>query len=183
MNNYLGMIVCGLISFIIGAVIAFFVGVRYRMKVAEAELGSAEEEAKRLVSDAIKLSETKKKEALLEAKDEIYKMKNDSEKELKERRSEVQRQERRIQQKEETLDRKTENMEKKEEALQKKLAEAEERLKEAELEKTRQYEKLQEISGFSEEQAKAHLLSILDGELTHEKAVKIHMQAPAHSSH
>ena len=71
MNNYLGMIVCGLISFIIGAVIAFFVGVRYRMKVAEAELGSAEEEAKRLVSDAIKLSETKKKEALLEAKDEI----------------------------------------------------------------------------------------------------------------
>ena len=173
MNNYLGMIVCGLISFIIGAVIAFFVGVRYRMKVAEAELGSAEEEAKRLVSDAIKLSETKKKEALLEAKDEIYKMKNDSEKELKERRSEVQRQERRIQQKEETLDRKTENMEKKEEALQKKLAEAEERLKEAELEKTRQYEKLQEISGFSEEQAKAHLLSILDGELTHEKAVKI----------
>ena len=68
MNNYLGMIVCGLISFIIGAVIAFFVGVRYRMKVAEAELGSAEEEAKRLVSDAIKLSETKKKEALLDRK-------------------------------------------------------------------------------------------------------------------
>ena len=90
MNNYLGMIVCGLISFIIGAVIAFFVGVRYRMKVAEAELGSAEEEAKRLVSDAIKLSETKKKEALLEAKDEIYKMKNDSEKELKERRQPVE---------------------------------------------------------------------------------------------
>ena len=42
MNNYLGMIVCGLISFIIGAVIAFFEGVLYRMKVAEAELGSAD---------------------------------------------------------------------------------------------------------------------------------------------
>ena len=172
-NQLLGMIVCGLVSFIIGAVIAFFVGVQYRMKVAEAELGSAEEEAKRLVSDAIKTSETKKKEALLEAKDEIYKMKNDAEREIKERRSEVQRQERRIQQKEENLDRKAENMEKKEEALQQKLAEAGERLKEAELEKSRQYEKLQEISGFSEEQAKAHLLSILDGELTHEKALKI----------
>lgn len=96
-NQLLGMIVCGLVSFIIGAVIAFFVGVQYRMKVAEAELGSAEEEAKRLVSDAIKTSETKKKEALLEAKDEIYKMKNDAEREIKERRSEVQRQERRIQ--------------------------------------------------------------------------------------
>lgn len=173
MNDYLGMIVCGLVSFIIGAVIAFFAGVQYRMKVAEAELGSAEEEAKRLVSDAIKISETKKKEALLEAKDEIYKLKNDSEKELKERRSEVQRQERRIQQKEENLDRKAENMEKKEEALQQKLAEAAERLKEAEQEKTRQYEKLQEISGFSEEQAKNHLLALLDGELAHEKALRI----------
>ena len=172
-SQMMSMIICGLISFIIGAVIAFFAGVQYRMKVAEAELGSAEEEAKHLVSDAIKVSETKKKEALLEAKDEIYKLKNDAEKEIKERRSEVQRQERRIQQKEESLDRKTENIEKKEEALQKKLAEAGERLKEAELEKARQYEKLQEISGFSEEQAKAHLLSILDGELVHEKAVKI----------
>ena len=173
MENYLGMIVCGLVSFLVGAVIAFFVGVQYRMKVAEAELGSAEEEAKRLVSDAIKISETKKKEALLEAKDEIYKMKNDAEKELKERRSEVQRQERRIQQKEENLDRKAENMEKKEEALQQKLQEAANRLQEAEQEKVRQYEKLQEISGFTEEQAKAHLLTLLDGELAHEKALKI----------
>ena len=38
MEQYLGMIVCGLVSFIIGAVIAFFAGVQYRMKVAEAEL-------------------------------------------------------------------------------------------------------------------------------------------------
>ena len=173
MENYLGMIVCGLVSFLVGAVIAFFVGVQYRMKVAEAELGSAEEEANRQVSDAIKISETKKKEALLEAKDEIYKMKNDAEKELKERRSEVQRQERRIQQKEENLDRKAENMEKKEEALQQKLQEAANRLQEAEQEKVRQYEKLQEISGFTEEQAKAHLLTLLDGELAHEKALKI----------
>ncbi len=169
----LSLIVCGLVSFIIGAVIAFFVGVQYRMKVAEAELGSAEEEAKRLVSDAIKVSETKKKEALLEAKDEIYKMKNDAEKEIKERRSEVQRQERRIQQKEENLDRKSENMEKKEEALQQKLEEADEKLKEAELVKARQFEMLERISGYSEEQAKEYLLSMLSDELTHEKAIRI----------
>ncbi len=169
----LKLVVCGLVSFIIGAVIAFFAGVQYRMKVAEAELGSAEEEAKRLVSDAIKASETKKKEALLEAKDEIYKMKNDAEKELKERRSEVQRQERRIQQKEENLDRKSENMEKKEEVLQQKLGEAEEKLQEAELVKARQFEMLERISGYSEEQAKEYLLSMLSDELTHEKALRI----------
>ena len=172
-NEMLKLVVCGLVSFIIGAVIAFFAGVQYRMKVAEAELGSAEEEAKRLVSDAIKVSETKKKEALLEAKDEIYKMKNDAEKELKERRSEVQRQERRIQQKEENLDRKSENMEKKEEVLQQKLGEAEEKLQEAELVKARQFEMLERLSGYSEEQAKEYLLSMLSDELTHEKALRI----------
>ncbi len=169
----LSMIVCGLISFVVGAVLAFFAGVKYRMKVAEAELGSAEEEAKRLVSDAIRAAETKKKEALLEAKDEIYKIKNDSEKEIKERRSEVQRQERRLQQREENLDRKTENMEKKEEALQQKLKDADQKLQEAEQVKASQLEMLERISGYSEEQAKAYLLSTLSDELTHEKALKI----------
>ena len=169
----LSMIVCGLISFVVGAVLAFFAGVKYRMKVAEAELGSAEEEAKRLVSDAIRAAETKKKEALLEAKDEIYQIKNDSEKEIKERRSEVQRQERRLQQREENLDRKTENMEKKEEALQQKLKDADQRLQEAEQVKASQLEMLERISGYSEEQAKAYLLSTLSDELTHEKALKI----------
>ena len=172
-NELLRLIICGLISFAIGAVIAFFLGVKYRMKVAEAELGSAEEEAKRLVSDAIKTAESKKKEALIEAKDEIYKMKNDAEKELKERRGEAQRLERRLQQKEENLDRKSENMEKKEEALQQKLKEADDKLKEAEMVKARQFEMLERISGYSEEQAKEYLLSQLDDELAHEKAVKI----------
>ncbi len=169
----LSMIVCGLISFVVGAVLAFFAGVKYRMKVAEAELGSAEEEAKRLVSDAIRTAETKKKEAILEAKDEIYKIKNDSEKEIKERRSEVQRQERRLQQREENLDRKSENMEKKEEVLQQKLKDADQKLQEAEQVKASQLEMLERISGYSEEQAKEYLLSTLSDELTHEKALKI----------
>ena len=169
----LSMIVCGLISFVVGAVLAFFAGVKYRMKVAEAELGSAEEEAKRLVSDAIRAAETKKKDALLEAKDEIYKIKNDSEKEIKERRSEVQRQERRLQQREENLDRKSENMEKKEEVLQQKLKDADQKLQEAEQVKASQLEMLERISGYSEEQAKEYLLSTLSDELTHEKALKI----------
>ena len=75
-----------IISFLVGAVIAFFLGVEYRKKSAEAALGSAEEEAKRLISDAIKSAETKKKEAIIEAKDDIYKLKQDNEKEMKERR-------------------------------------------------------------------------------------------------
>lgn len=162
-----------IISFLVGAVIAFFLGVEYRKKSAEAALGSAEEEAKRLISDAIKSAETKKKEAIIEAKDDIYKLKQDNEKEMKERRSEVSRLERRIQQKEESVDKKLDNLEKKEETLQNKLREADVKLQEAEDVKARQFEMLERISGFTADQAKNYLLANLEGELTHEKALRI----------
>ena len=90
------VIVAAVALVLVAGVVAFFLGVKYRMKVAEAELGSAEEEAKRLISDAIKTAESKKKEALVEAKDEIYRMKSEADREVKERRSEVQRQEHRL---------------------------------------------------------------------------------------
>lgn len=173
MQNPIIFLITVILAFVIGAAIAFFLGVQYRKKVAEAELGSAEEEAKRIVSDAIKTAESKKKEALVEAKDEIHKMRNDSERELKERRNEVQRMERRAQQKEETLDKKSDKIEKKEEDLQNKLAEADKRLEDAEAVKRHQFEMLEKISGYSADQAKEHLLQNLESELTHEKAVRI----------
>ena len=163
----------GIIAFAAGLIIAFPLGVKYRKRIAEAELGSAEDEAKRLVSEALKTAESKKKEAIVEAKDEIYRMRTETDKELKDRRSEVSRLERRIQQKEESLDRKLENQEKKEEALQKKMTEVEEQLKEADLVKKHQFEMLEKISGYTADQAKEYLLTNLENELTHEKALKI----------
>ena len=99
-------IVIALLLAVICGVIAFLAGVSHRKKIAEATIGSAEQEAKRIVSDAIKSAEAKKKEAILEGKDEIHRLRNESEREINDRRKEVQRQERRIQQKEETLDKK-----------------------------------------------------------------------------
>lgn len=162
-----------LVALVAGLVIAFPLGVAYRRRSAEAMLGSAEEEAKRLISDAIKSSETKKKEAIIESKDEIYRLKQDNEKDMKDRRSEVTRLERRIQQKEESVDKKLDNLEKKEETLQTKLSDAEEKLQEANQVKASQFDMLERISGFTADQAKQHLLSNLEGELTHEKAMKI----------
>ena len=168
-------LVCILIALAAGAVVAFPLGIQYRKKVAEAEFGTAEEEAKRIISDAIKDAEVKKKEALVEAKDEIHKQRTEAEKEVKERRNEVQRLERRIQQKEESIDRKMDNLEKKEETLQNKIKEAEGRLKEANEIKASQFEALEKISGYTAEQAKEYLLSNLENELVHEKAVKINL--------
>ena len=153
--------------------VCFLAGVAHRKKTAEFTIGSAEQEAKRIVSEAIKNAEAKKKEAVLEGKDEIHRLRNESEKELNDRRKEVQRQERRIQQKEETLDKKIESLENKEEVLNNKIKQAEECLSEAESVKKSQFEMLERISGFTMEQAKDYLLKNLEDELTHDKAVKL----------
>ena len=166
-------VVGALVAFIVGFAIAFFVGVSYRKRIAESDIGSAEEEAKRIVSEAIRSAEGKKKEALVEAKDEIYKLRTDAERENKERRSEVLRLERRVQQKEESIDRKLENLEKKEEQVNTRLKDAQQKLEEADQVKQHQFDMLEKISGFTAAQARDYLLQNLENDLTHEKALKI----------
>ena len=136
-------------------------------------MGSAEKEAEKILADADKEAESKKKTALVEAKDEIHKLRSDAEKEIKDRRYEISRQERRIQQKEESLDKKNDNLERKEETLQNKIKKAEENLKEAETIKKSQMDILERISEFTRDQAKEYILDMLDGDLVHEKALKI----------
>ena len=164
-------------GFAVGAlvfgIICFLLGIRHRKNKAESIIGSAEQESKRILNDALKNAEAKKKETILEAKDEIHRLRNESDKELRERRSEVQRQERRIQQKEETLDKKIENLEHKDEKLTQKLKDAERRLAEAEDVKKSQFDMLERISGLTKEQAKDYLLKSLETELDHDKAVRI----------
>lgn len=158
---------------VVGVVIGFFVGMAYRKKVAEAAIGSANQEATRIVNEAVSKAESVKKEKVLEAKDEIHKQRSELEREIRERRSEVQRQERRMVQKEESLDKKIENLEKKEEALAEKIKSAESKEAEIDSLKRSQLDMLERISGFTKEQAKDYLLSALEEDLTHEKAVKI----------
>ena len=165
-------IIFGAVALVLG-VIGFFVGSAVRKHSAEKTIGSAETEAKRILSDAMKTAETRKKETLLEAKEEIHQLRQDTEKDLRERRAEVQRQEHRLQQKEETLDRKIDNLEAKEEKLAEKAKQIDEKIEECEQLKRSQLEMLEKISGLSKEQAKANLLQMLEGELSHEKAVKI----------
>ncbi len=161
------------VAAVVFGVIGFIAGQIHRKKYAEKVIGDATEEAKRIVSNALTTAETKKREAILEAKDEIHRERTEYEKEIKERRSEVQRQERRINQKEEALDKRTDALEKKEEALQKKIKDADHRLDEVEALKKSQFEMLEKISGYTKDEAKAYLLNSLEGELDHEKALKI----------
>ena len=158
---------------VVVAFIFFFLGVSYRKKVAEKEIGSAETEATRIINEAIKTGESKKREMLVEAKEEIHKSRSEHEKEVKERRADLQKQERRLQQKEESLDKKMDAFEKKEEDLKKRQAAVVASQEEVNLIKKSQLEMLEKISGMTQEDAKDYLLKNIEAECRHDAAMKI----------
>lgn len=173
MPSIITLVVVAVVAIAVGVAAGFFGGQDYRRKTAEAKIGSAEEEAMRIVNDAIKAAEQKRKETVIEAKDEALRMKTEADKEIKERRSELSRQERRLDQKEESLDKKVAALEQKEEEQRRRSELVEAKLDELEQLKLRQMEKLETIAGLTQEDAKHLLLNRLDQELTHEKAMRI----------
>ncbi len=162
-----------IILILAGVALGFGGGAIWRKRVGEREIGSAEEEAKKILNDAIKSAESKKREALLEAKEEIHKNRSEYEREVKERRAELSKQEHRLQQKEEHLDKKTDAIDRKNELLTKKISEVEAQQEEVQKLKAKQQEELERISGYSAEEAKQLLIDSLASEVTHEQAVKV----------
>ena len=161
------------IAAVVLCAVFFAAGILYRKKVAEKQIGSAEEEAKRIINEAIKGGENKKREMLLEAKEEIHKSRSEYEREVKERRAEVSKQERRLQQKEEALDKKIDLHEKKEDELAKRIAAIDKKQEEVESLKRSQMEVLEKISGLTQEEAKAYILKGVEENVRHETAMKI----------
>ena len=152
---------------------AFFGGVAYRKKIAEAKLGDAEKQAEEIIAAAKKEAETKKKETLLSAKEEIHKNRTEFDKEMKDRRFEISRQERRIEQKEANLDKKTDALDKKDEKLNQKIKELDVLTEETKKTNQQQLEMLEKISGLSVDEAKDYLLKNVEDEVRHESAIMI----------
>ncbi|NLL91438.1 MAG: ribonuclease Y [Ruminococcaceae bacterium] len=161
------------VTIAVSGAVSFFLGMAYRKRVAEARIGSAEDESKRIINDAIRTAEQKRKEIVIEAKDEIFKIRNESEKELRDRRNEITRQERRLTQKEESYEKKVVQYERDNQSLMDRRKNLDDKINEIEEIKKSQSEELERISGLTESQAKDMLLEKLDGELTHEKALRI----------
>ncbi len=160
------------VALVVG-VVMFVAGFFYRKKASEKQIGSAKEEAKRIINEAVKTAATKKKEALLEGREALMKERTEQEKDLKERRVEVTRQERRLQQREEILDKKYDNIDRKEEVLAEKQKKVDALYEEVETVKQSQIAVLERISGYTAEAAKAELLHMMDSELEHEYALRI----------
>ncbi len=154
-------------------IVAFLGGFSYRKRQAEAQIGSAEEKSRKIIDDAIKVGEAKKREVLLEAKEENIKLKNELDKEVRERRTELQQLEKRLVHKEENLDKKNSAIEQKEEQLQRKMDKVEKTKDEVENLREKQLQELERISGLTLTEAKQYLLKTIEEEIKHESALLI----------
>ncbi len=141
-----------------------------RKVIAEAKIASAEEAAKKLIADAIKEADAKKRETILEAKEEVHRLRTEFDNEVKERRQEQQRVDKRLAQKEESLERKLENAEKKEEALLQREAELTAMEQKIQDLYQQQLGELERLSGLSTEEARELLLQNVEKEVRHEAA-------------
>ena len=166
-------IIIAVVAVLAGLIIGGVIGYQRRKASAEREIGSAEEEARRIINDAIKSAESKKREATVEAKEEILKARSEFDKEVKDRRNEIQRQENRLNSKEENLDRKLENLERKEESVSARIAQLDREKQELDGLKNSQLELLERISGLTVEEAKRYLIEQLEDDVTHEQALKL----------
>ena len=150
--------------------VTWFTAVTYRKKAYESKIGYAEDKSREIIDEALKVAETKKREALLEAKEENLKAKNELDREIKDRRAEVQRYERRVISKEENLDKKSEALERKEASIASKEENLKKRSQEVESLYQKELEELERISGYTSEQAKEFLLKTVEDDVKHDTA-------------
>ena len=169
MSNIIIPIITGIVCLAVGVIIGFL----YRKSVAEKEIGSAETEATRIINEAIKAGETKKRESILEAKDEIHKQRVEADRELKERRNETQQLERRLIQREEALDKKSDMLDRKNDDLNRQLDASQKEKEELERIKLEQVEKLEQIASMTRDEAREMLVNSIEAEAQHDAAVKV----------
>ena len=173
MSSVIVPIIVGVLCALIFFFFCFVFGGEHRRKTSEKEIGSATQQATKIINNALNEAEATKKARLVEAKDEIHKLRHDADKEIRERRTEVQKQENRLNQREEYLDKRADSLEKKNENISVKQKQLDDKLLEIDGIKKSQFDMLERISGLTQEQAKDQLLANLNEELDTEKSKRI----------
>ena len=161
------------ISAVVAVVVALLIAIPITCKVAvenkvkkDAEtVGTAEEKARKIIDEALKTAETKKRETLLEVKEESLRTRNELEKETKERRTELQKYEKRVLAKEEAVDKKADLIEKREVEYAAKITELQNKQKKVDEQYEQGVQELERISGLTSEQAKEQLLKTVEDDV------------------
>ena len=162
--------------FILGSVIFFFMGIRYRKNIAEATIGSAEEQAEKILNDSKLDAERIKKDAVIQAKDEMMRRKDELETESKLRKKEIQDLENRINQRQDLVDKRAALIEEKENNITKRNEELNKKEKDLENAKQREIDALGKIAKMTVEEAKEQMMKNLKGDMTREMAEYIRQE-------
>ncbi len=162
-------VLVGLLALVAGLA----VGYQMAKKAFDARAELLKADTEKVERDARKEAESKAREIIINAKDESHSIMKNAERDARRKQSEIDKLQHRLNQKEENLDKRAETLEKKEDkirAREERSVALEKQIEEALAE---QKSKLQEISGFTAEQARDYLLSSMDKELQKEYATKI----------
>ena len=169
----IGYIIAVVVTLVITIPVTWISATRYRIKVYESKIGTAEEKSRAIIDEALKTAEAKKREALLEVKEETLRSRNECERETKERRAELQRYERRVLNKEENIDKKADALERREQSMASREENLVRKHKEVEATLAKQQKELERISGLTSEQAKDYLLKTVENDVKHDTAKMI----------
>lgn len=169
-------IIVAVITLIVGCA----AGIVLQRILTNRRLADARDLAERIVEEARKEALAQKKEFIIQGKDEILEYKNTLDNEIKEREKELKARERKVEEQSDKVDQKLDNTLRKEQELittEKNLSRKEKELDEMEmvlLDRINEQERrLQEVSGFSTEEAKAHLFKEIESKTRHEAAKMI----------
>jgi len=165
---------------VIGLVIGFSVAWLVSRRIGDKSLAKVEAEAKRMIKEAGKEADIRKKEAALEIREKTLKEKADLEREAADRRREIETAEKEVEENKAALQKKIDVIDGKERELANRIKAMQTRekgieLAEEELQKTlkTQNEKLQTIAQMTPEEAKQQLINNMTNEAKLEAAAHI----------
>lgn len=162
-----------LILLILALPVVGILGFAIKAYLGKIKLTSAETKSQKIIEEAVKEAEAKRKELLIEAKDQLLRERNLFEKEMRDRRQEVQNAEKKYSQKEESLEKREDQCKKKEKILQLREQENQEREEELHKEFDRHRKELERIANLTTKEAKALLLKSLENEIRYESQILI----------
>ena len=156
-----------LVGLVVGGLSGYF---GWRI-ISSSKIESARQDAQKILDDA----RVQERALLTEARDQAQRVRSVSESErveLRERRSEVQQVERRVSNREENVERRANNLDRREEALADKEKESDSIRMDLEGLRGQELTKLEEISNFSEDEARGEVMRLAEEEMGQELAIR-----------
>jgi ribonuclease Y len=169
----------GVIGLLVGVIMAWGItalfyhrGLSKKAKELEESRVRTENEAKSIISEAVRKGENRKRELLLSMKEEIQNARHTLECDVREKRQEMTRERQRLEQKESTLDRRIQSLEDRERNFKERESALDEKEVELNAVEIKKMAELERVAGLSVADARAQVLEEAEHVYRHDLALK-----------